>query len=172
MMRGERKMKNLLRMAFLRGLPIRRMYYLLMAFTLIIPLVYGAFLLVTMMKAHTTFNDVLAAHPMYTVMFLVVLLDVLWGYLLFAVSSDLSSEEGRLYIYLLIFFIAVSQLIVGNFVIAILAGFMLINMDQHLSQAFRLLVMKKHGLYSGLAAGLLMMSLLCSFALIRLTYFV
>ncbi|WP_100487131.1 hypothetical protein [Sporolactobacillus pectinivorans] len=165
-------LRNMLRTVLTGGLSVRRIYQLLTVFTLLIPVVYGAYLVVTMARQNLSFNTLLISHPLYSVMFLVVLLDVIWSYLMFVVSDDFTSPEGRKYIYGLLFLMAVSQLAIGNIVIAIMAGFILVNMNGTLRQALALATFKRHRLYSFFAVGLVFLSALCCYALIRITFFV
>lgn len=164
--------KNILKGVLMGGLSPRRLYRLLIAFTLLIPVIYGAYILVTMARQDLSFNALLTTHPLYSTMFLVVLLDVIWGYLLSVVSDSLTDHEGQVYNFDLLILMTLSQLLVGNIVIAILTGYILINMNASWREAMTLKTLRQHGLYSSMAVGLVLVSVLCCYVFVRLTFFI
>jgi hypothetical protein len=164
-------MKNMLKSMITGGLSFQRLYRYLMFFVLLIPVAYGAYLLITMAQQGTSFSNLLTGHPLYSVMFLTVMLDIIWGYLMFMISDQLGTGEGDKYAYCLLVFMAISQLAVGNLVIVLFVGFILINMDITAKEALTLSNLKCHLLYSSMMIGLIIMSSFCCYALIRITYY-
>lgn len=165
-------MKNALRQILLGSLSIARLYKLLIVFSLLIPVIYGVYLFFTMVKQGLSFETFLVSHPLNTAMFLISMLDVFWAYLLYAVSEDLETHEGRAYIYGILSIMLVSQLFVGNVATAIISGFILIHLDSSLKEAVTAATFKRHSLYNLIAFGMFLMSCLCCFVLIRLSFFV
>lgn len=164
-------MKNAIRQILLGSFSVSRMYKLLIAFSLLIPVIYGFYILFSMAKQGQSLETFLVSHPINTAMFLISLLDVFWAYLLYVASDDLTTREGRTYIYGILTVILISQLLVGNIAIVIISGFTLIHMDSNLREAASMINFKRHSLYSSIAVGLFLMSCLCCFVLIRLSFF-
>ncbi|WP_353949144.1 hypothetical protein ABNN70_06340 [Sporolactobacillus sp. Y61] len=164
-------MKQRIRGLLMIHLSFKKLYGFLTAFTLILPFLYIAYLFLTMLREKTDFHTLLLAHPLYSVMFLAVMLNILWGYLLFRLKQEFDHSEGRNYTYAFLALFLISQLLVGNIAIAIMAAFVMMHTEARLRDGFRLRSLVQYRLYSASAAGLILLSLLCSFAVIRLTFF-
>jgi hypothetical protein len=149
----------------------KRLYGYLTAFTLILPFLYVAYLVLTMIRDKTGFHTLLLSHPLYSVMFMGVMLNLFWGYLLFQLAHDLDNPEGKQFSYVLLVLLSICQLLVGNIVIAIMSAFVMMHADAQLKDCFSIRHLLHYRLYSAMAAGLVFFSLLCSFALVRLTFF-
>lgn len=164
-------MKQRIRNLLMIHLSFKKLYGYLTAFTLVLPFLYIAYLLLTMVRSKTDFQTLLLTHPLYSIMFLAVMLNLLWGYLLFRLTQEFSHVEGRNYTYALLVLFSISQLLVGNIVIAIMSAFVMLHSEARLSDGFNRRNLLHYRLYSASAAGLILLSLFCSFALIRLTFF-
>lgn len=164
-------MKHRIRSLLMIQISFKKLYGYLTAFTLILPFLYVAYLVLTMVREKIDFHTLLLSHPLYSVMFLAVMLNVFWGYLLFQLSRDLDSAEGKNFSYGIIVVLSVCQLLVGNIVTAIMSVFVVMHTDAQLKDSFSIHNLLHYRLLSAMAAGLVLFSLLCSFALVRLTFF-
>ncbi|MCO7124397.1 hypothetical protein NIE88_01190 [Sporolactobacillus shoreicorticis] len=164
-------MKNRMQRLLLVQVSFKKLYGFLTVFTLMTPCLYGSYLFLTMVRDGKDFKELLVSHPLYSVMFTAVLLNVIWGYLLFRLNGKLDDQDGRNYSYGILGLLTIAQLLVGNIAIAIMAAFVMIHADAQLKDALSIRNILHERLFSAIAAGLVLFSLLCSFALIRLTFF-
>jgi hypothetical protein len=149
----------------------KKLYGYLTAFTLVLPFLYVAYLVLTMIREKADFHTLLLSHPLYSVMFMAVMLNLFWGYILFQLSRDLDSAEGRNFSNGVLVVLSVCQFLVGNIVTAIMGAFVVMHTDAQLKDSFLIRNLLHYRLFTAMAAGLVLLSLLCSFALTRLTFF-
>ncbi|MET1248979.1 hypothetical protein ABWW58_09350 [Sporolactobacillus sp. STCC-11] len=164
-------MKHRIRSLLMIQISFKKLYGYLTAFTLILPFLYVAYLVLTMIREKTDFHTLLLSHPLYSVMFMAVMLNLFWGYLLFQLSRDLDSTEGRNFSYVILVLLSICQLLAGNIVTAIMSAFVIMHSDAQLKDSFSIRNLLHYRLFTAMAAGLVLLSLLCSFALTRLTFF-
>ncbi|MFT8310316.1 MAG: hypothetical protein ABF629_04040 [Sporolactobacillus sp.] len=164
-------MKQRIRNLLMIQISFKKLYGYLTAFTLILPFLYAVYLFLTMMREKTDFHTLLLSHPLYSVMFMGVMLNLFWGYLLFQLSHDLDNTEGRNFSYGVLALLSICQFLVGNVVTAIMSIFVMMHADAQLKDSFSIRHLLHYRLFSAIATALVLFSLLCSFALVRLTFF-
>ncbi|MCI1883036.1 MAG: hypothetical protein LKI94_12690 [Sporolactobacillus sp.] len=161
-------MKHRIRRLSLLQISYAKLYNYLIAMTLLIPLIYGAFILLNMARSGKNFQSLLMSRPLYSAMFMSMMLDLLWGYLLYQLKKE---SKGEMFTYCALFLLAICQFLISNFVIAIMTIFVMMYSDTRLKDCVSLHIFWRNRLYTAMLAGLVILSFLCSFAIVRLIFF-
>ncbi|MBU5342222.1 hypothetical protein LI012_13960 [Caldibacillus thermoamylovorans] len=163
-------MKTIVKNLFLPFSTAKRSYKLLVIMVILVPILFGTYILLSLVGEGLTFSEYLYQNVWNNIQFLVALVDLAWAYILITIYPDFETGDDQEYIGFTLWILLISQLVVTNLLLAAITGITLYRMNLRLRHVLQMNIMFRYKHLTILSASLLLFSLLCGFALFRISF--
>ncbi|WP_071392892.1 hypothetical protein [Bacillus tuaregi] len=160
-------MKAILKNVMLPFSTFEKAYKILMSLTILIPVVFGIYMMMTMSTQGLNFEEYLNQSVWSNIQLVVSMLGLTWAYILFSIYQNMDTEEGKAYIGFALWIMLISQIAVSNLLITIVVAITLYLMKVKFTQVMKLKIILQNKLISLLMLFLLFFSFICSFVILR-----
>lgn len=148
----------------------KRAYKILITMVGIVPILYFVYFSLTMAREGLMFSEFLNQNPWNSILFIVVLLNLAWAFILMKIYPDFENSNGNEYIGFILWTFFISQIAVTNLVFAIIAGIVLFKTKIRFKEVMKGNIMMRYKMLTVMAASLLLFSLLCGFTFIQISF--
>ncbi len=140
---------------------------ILMTMVFLVPVLFGIYIFLTLAREELTFSEYLYQSSWNNLLFLNVLMNLVWTYILIKMYPGTDKETDFEYIGFILWILFISQIFVSNIFLAFLAGITLYKIRAGFRQSMSVQLFLRNKTVSIMALSLLFFSLLSGFALIR-----
>lgn len=147
----------------------KRSYNILLSVVSLSPVLYSIYIFLTMGKDDITLPEFLQQNAWNSILFLAVLLNLAWLYILFKIHPGVENQHRDDYTGFILWIFFISQIMVTNILLAVISGIVLYKMKVKLWQVLNTKTMFKQKILTFMALSLLLFSLICGYAFIQMT---
>lgn len=148
----------------------KRAYNILLSMVSIVPILFTIYIFISLPKEGLIFSEFLSQNVWNSILLLVILIDLAWVYILLKTYPEFENENGHEYTGFMLWILFLSQIVVTNILLAIISGIVLYKLKVKFTEVAKLNIMIHNKWLTIMALSLLLFSLLCGFALIRLNF--